>query len=108
MPSFSEEFEEEFLDEVIDELGDDLTWISGDDTNDFIDFQGIFSSKYKGSDMGLIVDIEGHNVQCYISQIPEIKHNDTIINNVTNKNYKVDSVQPKGDGWIVVILSYEN
>ena len=107
MGSFSEEFEEEFLNGAMDELGDDLTWISGNDTNDIIDFQGVFSSRYKGNDMGLVVDIEGHNVKCYLSQIPDVASNDFIEDNRDGKKYRVDTIEPAGDGWIIVVLSYE-
>lgn len=107
MGSFSKEFEDEFLDIANDALGDDLTWVNYKDDDDIIDFSGFYGTSYKGNDMGLVVDIQSHNVECYRSLIPDVKDNDIIINNQTEEQYIVDSIEPKGEGFIILVLRYE-
>lgn len=107
MDDFSDEFEEAWLgvlgdDNTVNEaLGDDLLFLPKNGSP--VRFQGVFSSTYKGDDMGLVVDIQGHNVQCYKSLIPTVKVHDRI--SYEGHSYKIISVEEDGTGWITLPLA---
>ena len=103
MADFAEDFEEAWLDgdnSPNEFIMDELLLIPK--TGRPLDFAGAFGSTYRGEDMGITVDIQGHNVQCYLSEIESVKVGD-IIQRLNNK-YEIVDIEPDGTGWITMIL----
>ena len=99
---FSDEFEDLFLKtNSMNDLGDVLTYYDPH-THAPSKFKAVFSESYKSLDMGVIVDVEGHNFQAFEDQIPHIKRHSKVM--YQGEMYRVGDIMPDGSGWSTYIL----
>lgn len=100
MVDFTDWFEEE-LSLVSDEITDSLLFITPVGNPD-IPFEASFDSTYKGQELGLVVDIQGHNFSAYEDRIPPIVLGDKV--NYKNVVYEVIQIEPDGTGWNTYVV----
>lgn len=100
MADFTDWFEAE-LSKVSAAITDEITLLKPPPAVN-IPFQASFDSKYKGQDLGLVVDVQGHNFQAYEDRIPAMVIGDKIMYKTVI--YEIIQIEPDGTGWNIYIV----
>lgn len=100
MPDFTDWFEDE-LSKVSHVITDEITLLKPNPI-DNIPFQAPFDSTYRGQELGLVVDIQGHNFQAYEDRVPLMVLGDKVL--YKGITYEIIQIEPDGTGWQVYVV----